>query len=160
MNYIPFDSYAKGWIFRHRELSIPEETLSLIKPMTERRSEQLWFEFISRHCDHPEFIASPDWAADDQAWKETASWQGAWDSQSDDLPELLSEHLQDWEPDTTVYFCYEASHVIETKWSVFKKHWKNFLFMDNGPLLIGKKRKQAVQFFENGNFRIGQRDKK
>jgi hypothetical protein len=45
--------------------------------------------------------------------------------------------------------------VIETTWDVFKRTWKNFLFMDDGPLLIGKKRDQVVQFMSNGTYRIG-----
>jgi len=33
---------------------------------------------------------------------------------------------------------------------VFKRTWKAFLFLDNGPILVGKKKKQALQFHSNG----------
>jgi hypothetical protein len=38
---------------------------------------------------------------------------------------------------------------------VFQRCWKNFLFLDDGTLLIGKKREQVVQFMSNGSFRLG-----
>lgn len=50
-----------------------------------------------------------------------------WESDEPELPEALAAHLA-WQDDVTVYFCYEKYNVLETKWSVFKRHWKNFLF--------------------------------
>ncbi|MBT0323425.1 DUF2947 family protein, partial [Vibrio campbellii] len=54
-------------------------------------------------------------------------------------------------------FCYEKYNVIETKWSTFKKHWKNFLFYDDGPILIGRRRAQALWFDSKGNVKLGER---
>ena len=61
----------------------------------------------------------------------------------------------DWEQNTVVYVCYDSENVIETTWGVFQRAWKNFLFMDDGTLIIGRKRKQVAQFFDNGQMRIG-----
>ena len=157
MNYLPLAEYPKAWIFRHKDLPIPQEDLDLIKPLTEKRAEQIWGEHISRGASHPEFFAENDWAANDSNWLEKDLWQSAWDSNKDDLPELIEEHLKDWDDNITIFFCYQCDHIIETKWKVFRKHWKNFLFFDNGPVLIGRKRKQAVQFFDDGSFRLGVR---
>ena len=71
-----------------------------------------------------------------------------------DLPELILEHIN-WDNNTVVYFCTARNNVIETTWMVFKRCWKNFLFMDDGSLLIGKKRKEVVQFLSNGTCKVG-----
>ncbi|WP_245868900.1 DUF2947 family protein, partial [Vibrio fujianensis] len=59
--------------------------------------------------------------------------------------------------DVTVYFCYEKYNVIETKWSLFKRHWKNFLFYDDGPILLGRRRTEALWFHTDGTAKLGQR---
>ena len=157
MNYLPLEKYTKAWIFRHKDLPVSPEDLEEIKPLTESRAEQIWAEHISRGCSHSEHFAENDWAAQDKSWIETGYWQSSWDSNSDALPALLEEYLAKWDDNITVYFCYQSDHIIETKWGVFLRHWKNFLFFDNGPVLLGRKRKEVVQFFDNGNFRIGKR---
>lgn len=154
MNYIPLDQYKKAWVFRHKDLPVNDADLAKIKPMSETRAAALWTAFVSKQSDHPEFFHKGDWANSGKTWLETDNWQKAWEDESPDLPEFISNHF-DWDPNTVVYFCYERTHVLETTWDVFKRNWKNFLFMDDGPLLIGKKRKQVAQFLQNGNAKIG-----
>ena len=157
MKYIPLEKYTKAWIFRHRDLPVSEDDLAQINPLTESRAEQIWSEHVSRGCSHPEHFGEGDWAAKDKNWSEKDFWQSAWDAQSNDMPELLATHLAEWDDNITVYFCYQSDHIIETKWGVFRRNWKNFLFFDNGPLLLGRKRKQVAQFFDNGSYRLGLR---
>lgn len=156
MSYIPMEEYSRRWIFRHKDVPVSPEDLPLIKPMTESRSAQLWKSQISEKSLDHSFFQKDDWAGNSKSWLEQDSWQSAWDSNKNELPELLLQHLQ-WENNTVVYFCYDSDHVIETTWEVFLRCWKNFLFFDDGPLLIGRKRKQVAQFFDNGQFRIGLR---
>ncbi|MCV6589854.1 MAG: DUF2947 domain-containing protein [Marinobacterium sp.] len=157
MNYIALEDYRKAWIFRHRELPVSEQDLAEIKPLTPQRAEQVWNLQISENSLHPSEPADGDWMLDKSVWQEEQGhWESAWDSDSNELPERLAEHLN-WEDETLVWFCYDNEHIIETRWAVFRRNWKNFLFMDDGPLLIGRKRKQVVQFFENGHFRVGTR---
>ncbi len=157
MRYIPIEQYSKAWIFRHRDLPIPADQLVQIKPLAKQRAEQVWAEYISRGCSHPEHFSNDDWAGRGKSWLGSDYWQSAWDSDSAALPVLLSEHLSGWEADTKIFFCYQSDHIVETCWQVWRNHWKNFLFFDNGPLLIGRKRNQVVQFFDNGSFRVGKR---
>ena len=84
-----------------------------------------------------------------QLWKENIS------TQSPDA-ERVAEFI-DWQDDVTVYFCYEKYNVIETKWSIFKKHWKNFLFYDDGPILIGRRRKESLWFDSDDKVKLGYR---
>lgn len=155
MNHLPLSQYTKAWIFRHKDLPVSEVDLQEIKPLSERRAEQIWTEHISRGGSHPDHFGEGDWAAKKENWLSKERWQSEWDSNCPDLPAGLLEYLNSWDPNITVYFCYQSDHIIETKWGVFKRNWKNFLFFDNGPVLIGRKRKEAVQFFDDGSYRLG-----
>ena len=154
MSYIPLDQHKKAWVFRHQSLPISTEDSELIKPMTSPRATTLWNGSISNQVDHPDFFKKGDWAFNPNTWSAQGNWETTWDSDNLDLPELILNHL-DWANNTTIYYCNDRHQVIETNWGVFKRCWKNFLFMDDGPLLIGKKRDQVVQFLSNGTFRIG-----
>ncbi|WP_417225535.1 DUF2947 domain-containing protein [Amphritea sp.] len=156
MSYLPVEQYKRAWIFRHKDLPISDEDLAQIKPLTEARAEQVWTQQISTQCNHPSLFGADDWANKSHTWLETDHWQQRWESDNEALPELLAEHLQ-WDDGTVVWFCYSSEHVIETTWEIYRRHWKNFLFFDDGPLLIGRKRKQVVQFHQTGNYRIGNR---
>ena len=157
MNYLSLDKYRYAWFYQHQEMPVPQDALDLIQPMTPQRSQTLWNTFISLHADHPESFTGKDWASHGKQWEEgDLPWQAAWDSSDPSLPEGIDAYIP-WDDQTVVYFCYQSEHVVETRWSVFKAHWKNFLFLDDGPILIGKKRKEVVQFQQNGRYRLGTR---
>ncbi|MGD8109166.1 DUF2947 domain-containing protein [Vibrio sp. TRT 21S02] len=157
MSYLPLDEYQRKWIFTHQSMPVPDADLSSIKPMSQARAAQLWKENISAQSPDAERMSSSDWPMKASNWSETVDWMDAWESDDDTLPESISAHI-DWQDDVTVYFCYEKYNVIETKWSVFKKHWKNFLFYDDGPILIGRRRTQALWFDSNGQVKLGNRE--
>ncbi|RGP39618.1 DUF2947 domain-containing protein [Colwellia ponticola] len=156
MNYLPLESLKNAWIFKHKSLPIAEKDLSKIKPMSVERANIVWDTFISRQVDHPDFFKKGDWPADKNNWLEQGKWEGLWDSNEPALPELITKHL-DWDQNTVVYYCSSRDNVIETSWLVFTRCWKNFLFIDDGPILVGKKRQQTVQFTSNGYFKVGQK---
>lgn len=89
-------------------------------------------------------------------WKDEVDWMKAWEADENVLPQEVSDFI-DWQDDVTVYFCYEKYNVIETKWSVFKKYWKNFLFYDDGPILLGRRRSEALWFSTDGTVKLGKR---
>jgi len=154
MSYIGIEQLKNAWIFKHKSLPVDETDLIKIKPMTPARANVVWDTFISKQVDHPDFFKKGDWPFDQSSWLDQGNWEKVWDSDVEALPELLIEHLN-WDSNTVVYFCSSRNQVIETTWLVFKRCWKNFLFIDDGPILIGKKRKEAVQFNANGLFKIG-----
>ncbi|MCI2284023.1 DUF2947 domain-containing protein [Colwellia sp. MSW7] len=158
MSYIPLEQLKNAWIFKHKSLPIHENDLAKIKPMAKDRANVLWDTFISRQADHPDFFKKGDWPFDKSNWIEQGKWEGVWDSTDESLPELINTHI-DWDNNTVVYYCSSRDNIIETTWVVFKRCWKNFLFMDDGPILIGKKRQQVVQFTSNGYFKIGNKPK-
>ncbi|WP_440876818.1 DUF2947 family protein [Thalassotalea sp. PLHSN55] len=158
MNYISIEELKNAWIFRHNSLPVAEKDLTKIKPMTAARANTLWDVAISRQVDHPDFFKKGDWPVADGVWFDNGKWETLWDSDEPDLPELILSQLH-WDNNTVVYYCCNRNYVIETTWQVFKRTWKNFLFMDDGALLIGKKRQETVQFNNNGYFKIGKKAK-
>ncbi len=158
MSYTPLEQLKNAWIFKHKSLPISESDLAKIKPMVRDRANTVWDTFISRQVDHPDFFKKGDWPFDKSNWQEQGKWEGVWDSNDEHLPELINTHIV-WDNNTVVYYCSSRDNVIETTWSIFKGCWKNFLFMDDGPILIGKKRQQVVQFTSNGYFKIGKKPK-
>ncbi|MBD8512155.1 DUF2947 domain-containing protein [Photobacterium sp. 2_MG-2023] len=156
MHYIDINTYSRKWIFTHASMPVPAEDLVQIKPLSQARSATLWREHISSQSPDSDHFGKGDWAGEDKNWTETVEWQAAWDDDEPALPEVLADFL-DWEDNTPVYFCYEKYNLIETSWGVFKRNWKNFLFFDDGPLLIARKKTQAVWFHSNGTCKIGHR---
>ncbi|MCM2680286.1 DUF2947 family protein [Echinimonas agarilytica] len=156
MNYMSLDDLKNAWIFRHNSLPIEASDRAAIKPFTEPRANQLWDTFVSKQVDHPDFFKQGDWAFNNNTWKDSDNWESTWDSDDPALPELIQEHLN-WDINTVVYYCVNRKYVIECRWEVFQRCWKNFLFMDDGALLIGKRRDEVVQFSSDGTFKIGQK---
>lgn len=157
MNYIALESYSRKWIFNHNSLPIDAADLTKIKPFSKARSGQLWSQLISSQCNFTDQFSKGDWVHNQNNWPTQADWQQAWDD--DDITDLPPEVLQylDWDENSKVYFCYEKFNIIETNWGTFKRHWKNFLFYDDGALLISAKRKEALSFQQNGTVLIGTR---
>jgi len=154
MSYTPLDQLKNAWIFKHKSLPIKDSDIAKIKPMSPSRANTLWDTFVSKQVDHPDFFKNGDWAFNQDSWHDTGQWESRWDSEEITLPTLINDHLS-WDNNTVVYFCSSRNHIIETTWAVFQRCWKNFLFMDDGTLLIGKKRKEVVQFMSNGSFKTG-----
>ena len=154
MNYIAIEELKHAWVFKRKDLPISVKDLAAIKPMASARAATLWGASISPSVDHPDFFSEGDWVFEKSTWSVKGFWESRWDSEEPELPEEITEHLA-WENNTVVYFCLSRKVVIETTWAVFKRTWKNFLMMDDGPLLVAKKRKEVAQFLPNGTFKLG-----
>lgn len=158
MKFLNLDDFDRAWIFRHKDLPLEDATKLAIKPYTEEVSNQLWNQYISQQSGHSSQFTATDWPSKSSTWVEKAQWQSAWDSDNPSLPSSVLEFL-DWDDNTNVLFFYDSDRVVETSWKIFKASWKNFLFFDDGPILLGKKRSQAVQFLQDGSVLLGSRPK-
>ncbi|MBR7887896.1 DUF2947 domain-containing protein [Marinomonas sp. A79] len=150
--YQPLEGFSKSWIFKRSDPSVAPEDVAQIKMLTELAAREIWRNYISADQLHPDHFSTQDWQQKEAAQVPNGKllWEKAWDSDHDDLPELLLAHFSAWGEDTTVYFCCHNELVFEMPWGVFKRVWKACLFLDNGPVLVGKKKKQAAQFHSNG----------
>ncbi|MCE9686660.1 MULTISPECIES: DUF2947 domain-containing protein [Shewanella] len=154
--YIPLDLYRRKWIFNHKDLPVTDQDKCAIRPLDEKSAMGVWNQWISNKSSRAEQFTKGDWAAKVDAWQQTEHWQSAWDSEDAGLPEPLAAFIP-WPDDAPVYFCYEKYQIIETRWDVFVRNWKCFLFFDDGPLLISPKHKQAVMFEQSGQYKLGLR---
>ncbi|MCE0492463.1 DUF2947 domain-containing protein [Vibrio salinus] len=154
MSYLSVEEYPRKWIFNHSSMPVPKEVQALIKPMTQVRSAQFWKENISSSSPDADRFSSDDWPMKTSNWLDSIDWMSSWESDDESLPFDVAEHIG-WQDDVTVYFCYEKYNVVETKWYIFRRYWKNFLFYDDGPILIGRRRKEALWFQDNGKVKIG-----
>ncbi|MCA6127141.1 DUF2947 domain-containing protein [Thalassolituus oleivorans] len=154
MDYQTLQEYSQGWIFRHRELVLSEECLADIKPLSTRFANQYWRQNISAEATHASHFLGDDWPAHNGIWLEKGEWQAAWESDDMALPELL-QAFSDWNDNTVVYFCYDINNVVQTTWRTFKQSWKNFLFYDDEPIMLAKKRMQVARFHSNGTYETG-----
>ncbi|MCG3766438.1 DUF2947 family protein [Vibrio cincinnatiensis] len=156
MSYLPLEQYPRKWIFTHQSMPISEPELAQIKPMTPMRSAQFWKENVSAQSPDADRFSSQDWPSKPGSWTEQVDWMAEWESDEAELPQAILAHI-DWQDDVTIYFCYEKYNVIETKWSVFKRNWKNFLFYDDGPILLGRRRTEILWFQTDGTVKLGHR---
>lgn len=156
MSYLPLDQYQRKWIFSHSSMPVPAEALETIKPMDMARSAQFWRDYVSQTSPDAERIPSADWPARTSNWSNEVDWMTQWEADDGTLPEAILSHMI-WQDDVTIYFCYEKYNVIETKWLTFKHHWKNFLFYDDGPMLLGRKRDEVLWFHSDGMVKLGKR---
>ena len=157
MNYQELDVFEKAWIFKRKDPLVQVEDLAKIHPLLTLSANQVWRDYVSKEQLHPDHFNENDWLKQAEAKLGDANWEEVWDSDELELPEPIKQHLQNWQAETRVYFCYHSDHVVETTFSVFMRTWKNFLFFDNGPVLIARKKKLAVQFFSNGRCNLLQR---
>ncbi len=156
MSYTNINQYPRKWIFTHQSMLLPDSDLEQIKPMTQARAAQFWKENISSQSPDSDHISTQDWPGKPSNWLDEVDWIAVWESDDNALPQAISDYI-DWQDDVTVYFCYEKYNILETKWQVFKKHWKNFLFFDDGPILLGRRRSQALWFSSNGTVKLGKK---
>ncbi len=154
MSYININQYSRKWIFTHQSMPLSDSDLEQIKPMTQARAAQFWKENVSNQSPDADRFSAQDWPAKKSSWLNEANWMTDWESDDNALPQAIADYI-DWQDDVTVYFCYEKYNILETRWQVFKRHWKNFLFFDDGPILLGRRRNQALWFSSNGTVKLG-----
>jgi len=150
--YQPLESFSKQWIFKRNDPKVEQEDLEKIHILNEQRASQIWLSYISDEQIHPDHFTDRDWLKKTNSQLEAAKvqWEKNWDSEKNSLPDDVLAHFSTWGEDTLVFFCCHNELVFELSWGVFKRTWKAFLFLDNGPVLVGKKKKQAAQFHSNG----------
>lgn len=151
--YQNLDNFPKSWIFKRGDPKIETSDLGEIRLLTEQRASDIWRDYISDEQLHPDKLSDDCWLNNSGLMPDEMSkiqWEKVWESDELMLPEDFITHFSTWGDDTKVYFCCHNELIFETKWSVFRRTWKAFLFLDNGPILIGRKKKQAAQFFNSG----------
>lgn len=156
MNHIELNDYPLNWVFQRPDMGLDDAAKATIKPATPQYAKQVWQRDVSRDAVDLERLEPSDWLANDDNWQTKENWETAFDSDDNNLPVALAEHL-DWDPQTMVFICYDEEHVIETRFRTFANHWKAFLFASDQALVIGRKRKQVLWFIDESQVKLGER---
>lgn len=150
--YRPLSASGKDWVFLREEPFVSADDRASIQLLTETAGANIWRDYVSDTYLYPDLF-------DKEVWVKTnvqadVDWEKRWESDVPEMPEEALEFCGQWGDDTRIYFCCHSDLVLETTWSVFCRNWKAFLFLDSDGVLIGRKKKQALQFKENGRLSL------
>ncbi len=137
----------------------PEMTrsdLDQIEILKEGGSSELWSSYISYRNRHYMLLEDDEWpsliVAKNQSWY---NWTDDWNN--DDLGSFKSKLLNlNILPSSNIYVLWMKEVGIKTKWGVFCNNWVNFLYEDEGCILVSPDSDTAV-ILSNGRSWKGQR---
>ncbi|MCO4785532.1 DUF2947 family protein [Marinomonas atlantica] len=147
--YRPLSGSGKEWVFRRGEPFVSEQDRAQILLLSHVAGANIWRDYISDAYLFPDLFADEVWVKANRLG--SVDWETLWESDELGFPVEALEHCDNWGSDTKIYFCCHADFVIETTWGVFLRTWKAFLFLDSDAILVGRKKKQALQFCEKGD---------
>lgn len=147
--YRPLSDSGKEWGFRREEPFVSEQDRAQILLLNPVAGANIWRDYVSDAYLFPDLFADDVWVKANRVGG--ADWEALWESDESGFPVEALEHCDNWGDDTKIYFCCHADFVIETTWGVFLRTWKAFLFLDSDAILVGRKKKQALQFCANGD---------
>jgi DUF2947 family protein len=153
----PLDENAE-WAFFHPTHVIAPEDRACIGCLEDAAARSLWHELVSTHRRerHPMLLPSDHWSCRLEA--NGPNWQTSWERplSSDDVAAFLRSRIA-WPEDAEVFFIEMRERALRTLWSVFLRTWRNFLFSDEGPILVSLHHPEFVSFGPSGFMGIGNR---
>lgn len=150
--YRSLSESGKEWVFLREEPLVSVEDREAILLMTESAGANIWRDYVSDTHLYPDLFAGDSWVKTNV--QADVDWEKRWESNDESFPDGALEFCNNWGDDTRIYFCCHSDLVFETTWGVFCRTWKAFLFLDSDSILIGRKKKQAMQFKENGRLAL------
>ena len=153
--YINMENYNKNWYFYDEEIRVSSEDIKNIKPLSVGYSGLLWQQYISNSNRHFMLLNSDDKLT--LLEKQNYNWLDDWNNGTyDNFKNYLSRNLPYNQGDTIIVFWSKES-AVETNWSIFIKHWANFLFEDEGVVLINTTNEKVLVFCSDGVLLKGKR---
>jgi hypothetical protein len=150
IKYTPLHNHHYLEYFTDDEIPIPKEYLIKIKPLEENSSGYFWDTNISSRNKHPMRLDDSDWFSSLNL-QALCQWQSAWNKNEYSRIKSTLRNQVSWEDNTVVYMCWHRSVIIETTWEIFSEYWINFLFEDEGPILIAKGKNEIFTFGPSDN---------
>lgn len=74
----------------------------------------------------------------------------------DPIAAYLQSHLS-WDDNQRVFFVRSKRYVLQTLWSLFRDHWRSFLFSDDDPFLLAVDQPAFVLMGDAGALAFGER---
>ncbi|GAA0182540.1 hypothetical protein SH2C18_49010 [Clostridium sediminicola] len=153
--YINMNEWGMKWYFNDEEISVPKKDMKNIKPLSIKYSGLLWETYVSRRNRHFMLLDTNDKQL--LLEKDAYNWLNDWnEGKYENFREYLIETMPYNFKDTIIVFWSKES-AIETNWSIFLKHWANFLFDDEGVILINTNNENVLVFCTDGVLLKGKR---
>ena len=150
--YIDMNDFAGNWFFYQDEIMIPQNHIARIKPLSKKYSNFLWKQYVSKTGEHLMTIENHEVLLELQ---EVYNFIDDWNQNNySNLREELQKHLN-YDYNDQIFFFWGCGTSVETTWEIFLRHWINFLFEDEGPILINPRSKKVIIFGSTGSVLIG-----
>ncbi len=123
-----------GAIHLHEDPPISEAEANQIKILSESESSDLWVKYISKYNRHYMLLGYdefPSGSGDTFLYY----WKDDWHYRKSQKFKSKLKNLP-FEKNETIIFFWMKESAIETQWSVFYNNWINFLYEDEGCILI------------------------
>lgn len=154
--YISMEEFQNKWFFYVEDMKIPDKDINSIKPLSKEYSSLIWNQNISSLKHHFALLREEEKQLL-QLEKVDYDWQEDWNNdQYDNLKEYLCKNISYSTSDKIIVFWQKQSSV-ETSWGIFLKHWPNFLFEDEGVVLINKANDNILLFTSDGRLQMRKR---
>lgn len=148
IKYVSMDDYEYNWYFYDEEIRVPRDDIISIKPLSLEYSGLLWEQYVSNHKEHYMLLDSQNKLLISE--QEKYNWDDDWNNGTyENFQNYLIETVLYKLSDTIIIF-WSKNYSVETKWSIFTKHWANFLFDDEGVVLVNITNKKVLVFCPSG----------
>jgi len=154
--YISMESFGINWFFYVEDMEIPEEDIKNIKPLSKDYSTFIWNMNINNRKHHFALL-SKDEKLSLSLTEMDYHWQQDWNNGTyENLSNYLSENIICKPSDKVIVF-WQKEHSVETSWDIFLRHWANFLFDDEGVILVSRTYENILLFTSDGMIQMGKR---
>lgn len=158
--YTSLEKCSFGWFFHDKKndaINVTEQDRCKILPLSKQYCRLLWNQYISKKNRHPMQLAEDEWLRLMSETEVIDNFTNDWnDNNYDGLRVVLKQRL-DYAPEDEIYFFWNHETAVETTWEIFLKYWINFLFEDEGPILINPKSGYVLSFGPDGSVLVGKR---
>lgn len=137
---------------------IPENRRDTISVLSRADAAKRWDKYVTPKNRHFMLMVDSDWPAKIVSSSEPfVYWTDFWNSNlSSSLGEPLKSEFGVPSSERVLVF-WMREHCVETVWSTFCDHWINFLYEDEGVMILFPRIAQAF-VFANGRAWNGERD--
>ncbi|MBM7870717.1 late competence protein required for DNA uptake (superfamily II DNA/RNA helicase) [Clostridium pascui] len=152
--YERMDSFRYNWWFYDESIRVRDEEITMIKPLTEIYSKLLWEKYINTEKRHVMLLGKNELHP---LQRIEYNWQDDWNINEYKNMRKCLRYVLSYKDEDVIFILYMKEISIETTWSIFLKHWINFLFEDEGVIVVNE-RNENIIVFRNGALFVGKRD--
>jgi hypothetical protein len=144
------------WSFFQDSAPISAADRDRIRRLDDASSQSAWDAVVGQRV--PVTVVLRDgWLSELSRSGEPFEWHKSWNAGDD---QWAASHLRPrlpWNDDPIVLFIWRPTWSVLTPFEVFLRHWRAFLFDDEGPLLVSTKHSEVAWFWPTGAGRLGRR---